>query len=455
MTATRQSGPGDTERGAFKRIVLIDPTPPGGTTATGVLKETFFGSIAPESILEVHRTGTLDCMTIQAGLHAAGGTTRVYRNEAKTFAILKAFRPELLIYRPLPDAPCLHRLAMRLSHEENVPMLLWFMDDWPERLRANDPVAADAIERDLRVLAGEAAGCFAISESMANEFRDRYGGPPYGVAHNGIRLEDWTFPRQTRSPDQDIVLRYSGALAPDMSLDSMLALARAVSEQVMSGSLVRLEIRTQEHWFRRSEAMFSEMPGVTIDTAVGSQAEYRRWIAEADIGVIAYNFDDETIRYTRHSFANKVPELMAAGSAVLAIGPTEIESLRYLQDHKVAAMADRPDKIGDVLQHLLNNAALRSDLAAAARAQSSKLTLEAMRKGMAEFLYRSAPAEVCGPDAVALMRNAPAASAWKMVDRLHVSAKNTKWALDRIRSKFIESLGIARPANATTRRDVR
>lgn len=99
---------------------------------------------------------------------------------------------------------------------------------------------------------------------------------------------------------------------------------------------------------------------------------------------------------------------MDAESDIFATGPEELESLRHLQEQKVAAMADRTDTVVDILQRLLEDAALRSHLATAARVQSSRLTLEAMHKGIAELICRSASAKDYGLDAVALSEMLPA-----------------------------------------------
>lgn len=422
-----------------KRIVVIDQTAPGGAAATGALKETYFGSIPAERLIMVHDNAMLNRITLRAGLKPGFSTTRVYRGIDRSLALIRAFRPDIMIYRPLPTAPLLHRLACTLAFEDDLPLLLWFMDDWPERLRATNPAEADAIEHDLRRLAKRAAGCFAISASMASAFRDRYGGPPYQVAHNGVRPEDWSFPRPPRSANEEILLRYSGGLAPDMSLDSMVSLARAVSDLVTRGMSIRLEIRTQKFWLRRYGHVFRGLPGVSIKSTGGSQAEYRRWIAGADIGVIAYNFDEETIRYTQYSFANKVPELMAAGSAVLAIGPAEIETIRYLREQGVAAVVDRADALPDVLADLLNDPARRRALAAAAQDHAKLLELDSVRRNMDDFLNSHGLRNAEAPDAVNLIRNAPPAFGSRALDWLHILIRHLKWAFDRLWTQFAKA----------------
>lgn len=412
----------------WKRIVIIDQTSPDGVSATGALKKTYFGNIPAERLLMAHHAGTDEQITLRAGIKKDFFNSRVYPGISRPLALIRAFRPDIMIYRPLQSAPLLHQLACTLALEDGIPSLLWFMDDWPARLRAIDPSQADAIERDLRQLAERALGCFAISASMASTFQDRYGGPRYQVAHNGIQPEDWLFHRPSRSTRREVLLRYSGALAPDMSLNSMISLAHAVADLVARGKAIRLEIRTQSVWLRQHGQIFKGLPGVSIKSASGSPAYYRRWIAGADVGIIAYNFDAETIRYTQYSFANKLPELMAAGNAVLAIGPIEIETIRYLKEHGVAAIADRPDALPEVLWDLLNDCEMRRTLAAASLKHAKLLTLDAVRSPMEGYLVGPAATDTAIPDAVTIIREEPQALGSKIRSWLHKQAGTLKLA---------------------------
>lgn len=396
-----------------KRIVIIDETAPGGTTATGSLKETFFQGIERERLLVIHDTKRRGRVTMHAGLKPHFATTRTYRSIERPLAIIKAFRPDVVLYRPLPTSPLLHRLACKLAFDADLPIALWFMDDWPERLRAVDPPTADAMDRDLRQLACQSVACFAISEAMGLEFARRYGGPEYMIARNGIVPEDWAFASRPKPARSELLLRYSGSLAPDMSLSSMVCLAREISDLNSRGQAVRLEIRTQRHWLNQFGHMFKNLAGVSIQSTKASPEQYRAWIADADIGVVAYNFDDETVRYTRYSFANKVPELIASGVAILAIGPTSIETIRYLQNHKIAATATKLEHISPVLHDLCNHPHNRAALAEEAAHHLPAVSLEGMRQDMDRFLSGTSAADDNGSDAVSLLQDAPPNVAWR------------------------------------------
>ena len=54
--------------------------------------------------------------------------------------------------------------------------------------------------------------------------------------------------------------------------------------------------------------------------------------AGADILLHVESFDSNAIASTKYSFSTKIPEYLSAGKCVLAVGPAEVASIRYLSD---------------------------------------------------------------------------------------------------------------------------
>ncbi|MCA8896803.1 MAG: hypothetical protein KDA48_16210, partial [Amphiplicatus sp.] len=276
----------------------------------------------------------------------------------------RRFSPDVILYRPVADHLYLHDAALRLIDSLGKPYALWLMDDWPERLRNTNPAAHERIDEDLRRLFACSYANFAISDSMADTFRERYG-VEFDVVRNGVRKIDWPQRRsekqQARSP---IRLRYSGNLAPDMTRDSVLETAQAVAKLREEGVDIVFEGRTQPHWKRFADELFAGLDGVTFSTASMPMDSYRRWLTNADILLLAYNFDEETKRYVQYSFANKAPELLAAGSAIIAYGPDYIDTIDYLAQRGLAQMVTKQGvaEVTEGLRALAADAAMRAEL---------------------------------------------------------------------------------------------
>ncbi|MDU8913288.1 hypothetical protein [Aestuariicoccus sp. MJ-SS9] len=400
----------DIDKQHTARVVVIDQTAPTEDSASGAIKRTILNGIERENLLIVYgRHVPVSRLTIHAGLDPEYATRRTYRSIDSAVSIIRDFDPHLILYRPLPESPMLHELACHLAFDEHMPIALWFMDDWPAHLKEHDKVLHDHLVTDIIRLCGMAQSCFAISPQMAAVFRDRYGGPEYHVAHNGIDPRDWASLIKSPRRPGPVVFRYSGNLASNMTQDSILRLAHVISALARDGNPVALEVRTHRHW-RHLKDKFSALPGVSFEQISQTQGEYRQWLCDADVGVIGYNFDEITVRYTRFSFANKLPELLAAGLPILAIGPLEIETIRYLKEHDLAILASDPssETLKTAVKHLATNTALRETLAVRAAHHAQEFfAINRTRAKMWHVINSAATTRAKGKsDAVDLMTKA-------------------------------------------------
>lgn len=81
---------------------------------------------------------------------------------------------------------------------------------------------------------------------------------------------------------------------------------------------------------------------------------------EADIMVHVESFDSQSIESTRLSISTKIPEYLSLQKPILAVGPLEVASMKYLKD--VAYCITNKSDIKDMLTVILNDHKLRDDL---------------------------------------------------------------------------------------------
>lgn len=373
------------------RVLLIDWTKFGNGSATGEIKTSYFAGFEPGSVLHMYADGMAN-----VGLAEDGDPKK-----AKVFAphdraldqACAAYAPDVVLYRPVADRPAFHDAAMRLVRGAERPLALWMMDDWPERLRVSDPNLYPAMAEDLQELFARSKANFSICEKMTAEYEARYG-TSFSVFRNGVRLADWPVrPSRSKPEGEPVVLRYAGSLAPDMTRDAVRDVAQAV-EDLSARLPVRMEIHTRPHWFEGEKASYEKLAAVKVHTKLLSEKDYRAWLMGADISLIGYNFDDETVRYSSLSFANKTPECLASGAAVLAYGPRQIATIDFLARRGGAALVEArsPDLLRETLERLVSDAAARETLAKEARAiASAEFDLDKQRARFAAALRKISP----------------------------------------------------------------
>ncbi|MEM6490255.1 MAG: hypothetical protein AAF677_18635, partial [Pseudomonadota bacterium] len=358
------------------RLLVFDKSQTASGSATGELKASLFADWPAERFLQVGDIAPARQTLTER--RASGGFATREASADEIAAATQRFRPDVVLYRPVPDTPVLHGLAMRHLRAADVPLVTWLMDDWPDLLSVEDPAQWARLGPDLLWLLGRSTARLSICQAMSEAFFRRYGHGFTAVA-NGVDPADW--PARARPDRPDLLLRYGGGLAENMSLKSVLRLARVVDRLAGEGIPIRFEINTQSWWHDRHAPVFADFAQTTVEAVERSQAAYRRWLQEADVLVIAYNFDAETLRYVRYSMANKMPECLVSGAVLLAHGPREIATIRYLAETGVAETVTEADEdtLAAALRRLATDAGARQATAAAAR--SHALARHALAQG--------------------------------------------------------------------------
>jgi len=354
------------------RMLVLDLTPVGGMSATGQVKAALMAPWKGGRLMAITPDATPDRFTI----HHPDGRVEPDQDADTAAAQARGFAPATVYYRPQPTRGHLHPLALDLIEAVNAPLILHLMDDWPALLARTNPLAAQVWTDDLAWLARHATVRLAIGESMAAAFRDRYGGGPWEALANGIDPEQWparAAPPGEGCPDRrPLDLLYAGALAENMNQVAVGDVADAVDalNRAAGRLLIRFDLRVLPPWIMPARALAGEKMGVTATLAEGEDAgAYRTRLLAADAVLIAYAFDEESRTYTRHSMANKLPEALASGAAVLGYGPPDQATLATLADSGAAEMVGTrdPSALRAALQRLAENPAHVARLGAAGR----------------------------------------------------------------------------------------
>ena len=390
--AGRALGPGwgGAVNAGFPRLLVVDFTPIGGGSATGEVKDALLGHWPRAELMEISALG--ETLTARGGALAAPLASPRDRRADAVLSAATAFAPDVILYRPVAERPDLHRLLAEILLLHPVPVLTSFMDDWMLRLFGQSRPGFDAFDHGVRVLLEDAPFCHAISAPMAALLEARYGVPARALA-NGIEPEAFAAVRAAaadrRAGRPGLKVRYAGGLAPDMGLETVRALAQAV--EGLAGRGVTLEIKTSPHWQATQGEAFAGFAATTLGAEEMSRADYQAWLAEADVVVVAYNFDAASLAYVRHSLANKLPECLASGAVLLAAGPAECATMARLAEAGCGVRVGEPGAgpIAAALEGLMDPAARAGIVAAQVAVAERDFALlprrEALRRALVEI----------------------------------------------------------------------
>lgn len=273
---------------------------------------------------------------------------------------IDSFQPEILY--TLLGSTQITRLVHMLTRRLRIPVISHFMDDWPGTLHRDSLarfVLRPATTLALRRVLARSPGRMVISDAMATEFNRRYGGPwesfmiavdasrypdtppppravPRFVFVGGLHLNRWRCLRE--------IGEAAGALANagvpvDIVVYAHPALLQIYREQLTLPPTLRVG----------GSLTVSEVPAVLLD---------------ADVLIHVESFDQKSRLYTKYSVSSKLPEYMVTGRPILAYGPGEVASLRYVESSGCGLVVGRRDAtdLGAALRRLATDPELRRRL---------------------------------------------------------------------------------------------
>lgn len=327
----------------FPRVLILDMTCLGSSSATGQLKKTLFTGWPEGRLAQVFAAGHG-----RFGLYRSIALPAVLDDPSDPVEAIdwcRSFDPDVVYFRPHDHPRYFHEFALRAIDALGVPLCTHLMDDWPARAGARGGGRSDRLTRRLPRLLERSALRLSICEAMSRAFEARYGLRFQAIA-NGVEPAVWQAldgERATRrAPTEPLLTRYVGGLADDMGVRSLMDVAEVV-DKLHEEIGVRLEIHTTRTWKAKADAVFGRSRGVSVHEAGISEEGYRKLLIGCHLLFIAYNFDARSIAYVRYSMANKMPECLASGVPVLAYGPMAIATIAYLVEHGVAEVVTTRD----------------------------------------------------------------------------------------------------------------
>lgn len=269
------------------------------------------------------------------------------------------FDPDVVLV--VPTSPAALVLGARWAAALPRPSATWLMDDWVQQYAAR--WITGSARATARQLLAANAGWLVISEFLRDELR-RWTGleRPSLVVHNAVRVD---LPPAALSEDRTKTfrLRYAGSIWP-MHADALTLIARAVASRRNAGDDIEFVLNTDARGWHMYESVWRETG--TVNGGLVSYDALRATLGDSDLLVVASSFEDAHARMTRSSVQTKITDYLAAGRAILNVGPADGACARFLRARDVALYVDRPDVTvaADTLKRAIAN---RSSLAAIAR----------------------------------------------------------------------------------------
>ena len=239
------------------------------------------------------------------------------------------FQPQL-IYSTLGSTR-LMGLVLGAAKRCRARIVPHFMDDWPGtyyRGWLNTVPRMIMLSRLRSVMRMSPLG-LSICSAMAAEYEQRYG-IRFQAFMNCVSVSSECPAMPAGDSGRPLRLLFTGGLHLNR-WRSLADVGRALLALREEGIMAELVIHTS----MTEAAMFTPTLSAIATIRLGGPLpidQLRSALQQADILVHVDSFDPTPRQYLRLSMSTKLPLCMASGKAILAYGPRELASCRYVQD---------------------------------------------------------------------------------------------------------------------------
>lgn len=272
---------------------------------------------------------------------------------------LDDFRPEIVFFCG-GDAAALYPKVTSLADRYEARLVFYITDDYVLRTRSRN-FATRAMRwwtrREFTRLASHADLVLTIGESMSSTYEREFGINSVPVMNMVAVPEAQPAPRLRGSPAEPIILLFAGSLHSNR-WQVLALLAERVEHLVASGIPLRMLVFGPEP--SAEELAHLDRPPLCQHGGLLTPAELKVAIAEADVLVHVEADDDASMQATRLSISTKIPEYLASGRSILALGPRGLASIDYLARYGAAIVLEPNDTDG--LDQALRSLALDPNL---------------------------------------------------------------------------------------------
>jgi glycosyltransferase involved in cell wall biosynthesis len=235
---------------------------------------------------------------------------------------LKVFKPDILYLQVSTLEGIL--FSCQLIDHLGIPSAIHMMDDWPSTISIHGPLKnfwRNKIDRKFRILLDKVDLHLSISESMSEEYKNRYG-KEFIPFHNPIQPQAWLVHRKTNFAlnKEHITILFSGRIGTGIS-HSLIEVASAIDTLEFNNLIIKFHIQTTN----KENIIIQRLQNFKC-VVINPTVEYKEIpeiFSNADILLLANDFNLKAINFLKFSMPTKASEYMISGTPVLVYAPQE------------------------------------------------------------------------------------------------------------------------------------
>ena len=236
-------------------------------------------------------------------------------------------------------------IVQTISDERGIPLVMETTDDYVTWYPSISPAAwlyHRSIERAYAAAVNRASTVFAIGGRMAEEYQRRFGGS-WRTAMNSVDVAEPPI-ESGPAPDrvEPLILHFAGNVGLNR-WQVLAAIGNALAElRERHGRQAKLEVYSLQEPDAKVLAAL-DIPGHCEFLGARDSEFLAKRRRASHFLVHVESFDRKNRRVARLSISTKIPEYMAAGRDILAVGPADVASIDYLSSEQAGTVVTSAD----------------------------------------------------------------------------------------------------------------
>jgi hypothetical protein len=271
---------------------------------------------------------------------------------------VKKFSPEVIFFCAGDSLFAYDIYDLVSEYSSSAKKVVYITDDYIMPRFRFDPawwLRRNVIYSKMRTAVQDSDIFFTISEEMRDEYKKIFGKDSFLAFNMPKKMKIENFKKENRS---DLILAYTGGLH-FKRWESLALLAEIIKRfnknnsrniilKIYSCSVISDNIKSKLN-IHGSSKFCGEL----------DERGVRFVLNDADILVHVESFDRKCIESTRLSVSTKIFEYLDVGNKILAIGPSNIASMKFLKENAycITSIEDLPGRFGEICEslHCFNN----------------------------------------------------------------------------------------------------
>lgn len=262
------------------------------------------------------------------------------------------FKPTA-IFAILGNCIFIHHIALTLSKRYNLPLNVFFTDDYVVNDSSTNLLAHihyKLLCRQYTQTLKKADKAFVIGESMRRAYALKYNRE-FGILINGIDFTGYDKSRTplTLSPDKPIIVSFIGGIHLNRwksisKLGKILSKIKPYTFEIRVYCVIKPDNDILKEF---------EMSGVNYCGSL-KPSEISDAIDSSHILLHVESFDKANRLYTKFSVSTKIPEYLSSNRGIIAFGPHEIASIEIFSENNLGCSITDLDSEKDIESKIRN-----------------------------------------------------------------------------------------------------